>query len=44
MDELEQLKSILSDLENKEITKHQAHHLICILFNQNHTHEEEYKG
>lgn len=27
----ESLKSILTDLDNKELTKHQAHELICTL-------------
>jgi len=29
---MEQLKSILTDLENKAITKHQAYDLILVLF------------
>lgn len=29
---MEQLQSILTDLENKEITKHQAYDLILVLF------------
>jgi len=29
---IEQLKSILTDLDNRELTKHQAHDLICVLF------------
>jgi hypothetical protein len=33
MEKTEQLKSILTDLDNRELTKHQAHELICILFN-----------
>lgn len=33
METKEQLKSILTDLENKELTKHQAYELILILFN-----------
>jgi len=32
MEKTEQLKSILTDLDNKELTKHQAHDLICVLF------------
>ena len=32
MEKIEQLKSILTDLDNKELTKHQAHDLICVLF------------
>ena len=32
MEKTEQLKSILTDLDNKELTKHQAHNLICVLF------------
>jgi len=32
MEKTEQLKSILTDLDNRELTKHQAHDLICVLF------------
>lgn len=32
MENTEQLKSILTDLDNRELTKHQAHDLICVLF------------
>ena len=32
MKKTEQLKGILTDLDNKKITKHQAHELICVLF------------
>ena len=31
MEKTEQLKSILTELDNKELTKHQAHDLICVL-------------
>jgi len=32
MEKTQQLKGILTDLDNKELTKHQAHFLICDLF------------
>ena len=39
MEKTEQLKSILTDLDNREITKHQAHDLICVLFSVVHSTE-----
>lgn len=39
MEKTEQLKSILTDLDNRELTKHQAHDLICVLFSVSDSHE-----